>query len=106
MEQGMNYLQLQGQGQGLHQIRGGGPTGFENPNYHGSGTSSLFNHHNPPPPYESYELGPMTGGRPSSDKVAEVTNPSAVGVTVPTKPEAPYYYQVSTPNYMLLIGGR
>lgn len=74
----------------------GGHNGYENPNYHGS--SNTF-HTNPAfQVVEAYELDTISGGGANGEiPVAEKVEQAKV--------EAPYYYQVSTPNYMLLIGG-
>lgn len=106
---------------------GGAATGFENPNYHGSGTSSLF-HNNPSfKVVEAYEMGKirinclfkrmLNGcdlsyiGAISPDAVAgiildpEDNHASAEKCENDSKEPPCYYYKVSAPNYLLLIGG-
>ncbi|XP_035701191.1 tip elongation aberrant protein 1 isoform X2 [Folsomia candida] len=94
MEHGINLQQQQRPGGGGGGA--GGHNGYENPNYHGS--SNTF-HTNPAfQVVEAYELDTISGGGANGEiPVAEKVEQAKV--------EAPYYYQVSTPNYMLLIGG-
>jgi hypothetical protein len=130
MDNGLNIMN--GNGRGV--VGGGGAAGFENPNYHGSGSSNLFHHNNPSfKVVEAYEMGniliinlnkkslliiliqflgtlsPVDAGGIILEQDPPPSYPTSTQSSKPTKddhnPPPYYYYKVSAPNYMLLIGG-
>lgn len=108
MDNGLNF-----NGGGVAMAMRGG-TGFENPNYHGSGSSTLFQNHKKVVE-ETFEMGKNFFCLSSNtDMLYGLTFDIPIDEIGPNDPKSSskgdpssssYYYQVSTPNYMLLIGG-